>query len=734
MDGTTDKVDLIKDDELKLFLERDYEEKLEANLAETDVGKRINALQKMGIKVSLKHIVDRYIEINGRKFDEVGNILVDMSSVDLIYSKTLDSISQEMGFDISNFHIDRSNNIDEVRRRANQYKEQESIKEKVEAVDRILRDIKGNKPDEKIILKTSDMIRLLNVLKRDGMTSEELKEVEKSANENNKLIVKNNLTTRTEVELVRNLYKFQKWYNMENIPEEFQSSRELLVGAFAETVKKIAKMTDFEKRIEDENGDVTPESMLKFLSDFEKERNTEDLYDKLCSFTYDSSQVGDKELKQFTKMLLRAERSDNKANRELAEGLAIYHNIDVLSDGKLDKTKIEELCKKLFPDQTPDAIVEDSELNGITCSRELYDIEQAIYNSEKIGDILSIAKGNEEYSIEILKDRALLGKISKISRARVEENVLATLESLDYSDEKNVRTVVALYCRYREDEKGTQGMPYQAYNCENEETGAFIIRKFMQSHFEIFKKYMKDHEKIDHKAVTRMIEKEVIAFDEMIYIYDKLLKESRTIEENIFDDKEVKDVIDKFIRTNSTEKKDIEESQVAGGTDIGRGKNTDSNSQKLGQDRIDSQNGQSNNVEKADRNIIKSAFSAVARLVTYVPTRIYTAMMSEDKGSRESKREENPSTEIIKVEESKPNGIRKFINKIFGKKENKRLMPGEMAVEQGEQATKANNENDKFKSVYGAKVNEGVAIQQTAEQIAAKNQSEESKNIPDGGR
>lgn len=753
-----DNLDFVKDDELKLFLERDYEAKLETSLAETDVGKRISALQKMGINVSIKQIASKYIEKNGKEFDEVGNILVDMTSVNGIYVETLETISKQIGFNITDFHIDSAESLDAIRKV--EVKEPESvvedIAEKIEIINEIINESKERNFDE-YILDTSDINKILQIINDGSLTNEEIKEATQRHEES---LVKNNIENENDITLIENIYNIR----MINAPEYdwiSKENKEILIKKYLEEVKKIAPGSKFAERLKDENGEITSESLDKFLNEFEHQRNVDDLFNKASKYAaYDATQIDDETRKKILKVFLRAERSEDKETRLLAKLMAERLGFDVITNGALNRNKIEKMCEKEFPGQTPDQIIEDAELNYKTAPREIAQIQNSIKDCGE-------CEGKNRS--DILKYREKSSKVQKRICGEKEKNIYDVLNSFnagyinknEYSKDKYVKIVVALYCKFREEEISAnndsfKGLSYQSFNREVEGSNSSIVRKFMQENSKYFEKYLKDIEKVDSKAALEMLKNDGLSkseFNEYLIAYKQITSRTDKIKKKEIDNANKMDAIKGKLK-EFYEKRDNEgiidtelqneifksckdiPSEVFSTEMLTKLQGLDSEKFKETFKKSDS-------IRAIGQNTGKSIYFAAAKAFTYIPMLIHAAstkgimkaFLPTIKKAQERLQKlkyESPEMTIIELEEE-PKGIKKFMNKIFGKKDKKMLEEGKTTTEpQREQKDdkKIGKDSDFIQSNYGAVVDEKKAIEAlaTSEQ-GTKKESNIEKDI-----
>lgn len=737
-----DNLDFVKDDELKLFLERDYESKLEADLVETDVGKRISALQKMGINISIKQIANKYIEENGRKFDEVGNVLIDMNSVDSIYKQTLNVISKQIGYDITDFHIDRTENIEEIRE-VTRIEEKEKIAENSKSIEKILKEISEKNLGEHI-LDTSDIVNIL-INTDDGSLS--IDDINKFTEKHEKTSQKNNINNEVDVDVIESIYNIRMLLEPEYNSGLTEKEKNDLIMKYLEDVKKYGLDSKFNERLKDENGEYTVESVLKFLSEFEQERNADDLYDKVGKYlTYDASQIDDETRKKIIKVFLRAERSDDKVTRQLAVKLSRQLGIDVISNGTLNKNKIERMCAQEFPDKTPDQIIEESELNHKTAPKEMEKIRDAVLNCGE-------CEGKSRS--EILRYREKSSRVQKRICGEKEKDIYDVLNSVnagyikknEYSKDKYVKIVVALYCKFREEEISENnikfnGLSFQSFNRESEGTNSAIVRKFMQENSEYFEKYLKDIEKVDSKAALDMLREDGMSkneFNEYLIAYKQITTRTDKIKKKEVDNAEkmdsIKEMLKQFYEKRDKEgvidtelqSKIFEESKDVPSEVFSTEMLT--KLQGLDPDKFKETFKKSDSIRAIGQNTGKSMYFAAARFFTYIPMLIHAAstkgikeaFLPTIKKAQESLKKlvyEPPEITIIKPEDNEPKGIKKFMNKIFGKKDKKLLEDGKVSTEPQREQRNSDGitENTDFiQANYSAKVDEKKAIRELAE-------------------
>lgn len=733
---------LINDGELNILFEKEYDEKLVYELSKTEEGKRISSLQKIGINISLKQIANKYIEKNGRESDELGNIHIDKVVLSNVYNQTIEEISLKLGYNITDFHIERVGNVDNVRQ--NSFEDENKIQEKLESVDKILAEIKGRNTDNEFI-ENDDIIKILKTL-NDGSWNES--DIKKAVEKHEQSSQKNNIENEVDLNVVVNIYNVIMLLSPEFkdiLPPE---EKDELIHKYIEEIEKIAPDSKFNERLKDENGEYTIESLQKFSSEFEQERNADDLYNKVSKYlSYDASQIDEETRKKIVTVLLRAERSDDKESRDMAVALANRLGFDVLSpEGLLSKSKIEKMCEKEFPDKTPDEIVEESELNYKTAPSEMEKIRNAVRDF-----------GNCEGKTraEILRYREKSSKVQKRICGEKEKAIFDVLNSAnagytkknEYSKEKYVKMVVALYCKFREEEISEnninfKGLSHQSFNRETEGSNSSIVRKFMQENSQYFEKYLKNIEKVNATAALQMLKQEGMSngeFNEYLIAYKQIttrtdkIREKEINNENELDS--IKDMLKKFYEKRDKEgvidtelQSKIFETSKSLPSEVFSTEMLNK-LQGLNPDKFKETFKKSDSIRAIGQNTAKSIYFAAARLFSYVPMLIHSAntegikeaflpTIKRAKEKLKKLRYESPELTIIELDDNEPKGIKKFMSKIFGKKDKKLLSDGGVSTEQQEEQASVKNSNngtDYIQANYGTKVDEKKAIKELSE-------------------
>lgn len=727
--------ELINDDELKIFLEKDYDSKFEENLIQTDIGKRIIALQKLGVNVSLKQFTKKYIEKNGREFDSAGKVVINTKFANEVYVETLNIISKQLGYEIADSYLNKVENVDldteivELQKMSG-IEEYKSIKE-------IFKSAKEDSFGENI-LSNDDISEILKLLSEGTVTAEDIaiaiEQQEKASSDNN---IENN----ADIDLLCFVYDIRILENTKyNSSEMTDEDKANLIQGWVKDIKKVAPNSKFYERLRDKKGEITRESINEFITEFEYERNEEDLYNKATQYlTYDASEIDDEKRIKILKMFLRAERSKNNFTRTLAKGVAEKLGFDVITNGVLNKNKIEELCAKEIPGKTPDEIVEDAELNYKTAPREIIQIGNTI---ERCGDC--VGRSREE----ILKYRESSKNVQERICSEKERDIFAVLNSVNagnvnkngYEDEKYVKIVVALYCKFREEEiaknnKNFKGLSYQSFNREKEGSSSSIVRKFMQENSKYFGKYLKDFEKVDSKTALKMLEEEKMSkteFNEYLIAYRQIKTRTDRIEKKELKNEEkltyIKNSLKEFYFKRDNERiidKELQEkifSECKGIPIEVFSTETLNKLQGLNPQKFEKTFKETN--RKIGQNTTRSMYFAAARLFTYVPMLINSATEKGKKGYALITSKIHNNNE----QKEKKNGVKDFFNKIFGNKKLLEEGKNATAIEQKEQENVDENK-DYIAREYGIKVNEKKAINQTVNQdnVAKYNDKEEQE-------
>lgn len=736
---------LINDGELNMLFEKEYDEKLVYELSKTEEGKRISSLQKIGINISLKQIANKYIEKNGRESDEFGNIHIDKVVLSNVYNQTIEEISLKLGYKITDFHIERVGNVDNVRQ--NPFENENKLQEKLEEVDKLLEDI-GNKNIDEHFIETNDIAKILEYINDGSLTEEQIKSETQKHEESS---IKNNLENEVETLIIEYAYdirlmqepEFRAYLTSEENIKQFISDK-------LELLKELSKNSKFGARIKDENGEITEESVLKFIAEFEQERNSDDLYNKITKYlTYDASQIDDEERGKVAKVFVRAENSKDPVIRNLSKEMARRLGFDVIVQNSLSKKKIEDLCKEAFGDDCDVAqLLEQSELNYKTAAKELENIREAI-------KIMGQCDGKTR--TDILKYRENSARVQKRICSEKEKNIFDVLNSVnagytkknEYSKDEYVKIVVSLYCKFREEEISSknnkfQGLSHKSFNREGEGSNSSIVRKFMQENSQYFGKYLKDIEKVNATAALEMLKHEEMStgeFNKYLIAYKQITSRNDKIveKEKLNADKvnNVKDMLRNFLEKRDNEgivdeklQDEIFKAAKKVPPDVFSTEML-TKLEGLDPDKFRKTFKKSDAIRSIGQNTAKSMYFAAARLFSYVPMLIHSAntegiketFLPTIKRAKEKFKKlkyESPELSIINFEndDKRPKGVKKLISKIFGKKNKKLLGAGSVSTErQEEQASvkNSNSETDFIKVNYGAEVDEKKAIKELSE-------------------
>ncbi len=515
----------IRDEEMSRYFRAHYEEEVAEKISETTFGKKIKKLEKLNIGVSFNNIIERYLRLESARFDEFGNVSIDETSVAMVYNSEVEAVSKVVGFDISKMELG------EIEELTTQYfngeldNDERIVSEiiKEQSFEKIL-EIIGFDKNNDTFMTSSQIIDLLSGYEEFNLSKEEAENIV-SANE--KRAVENNVETETDVDLLELAYNIKLFSEKGNKMEK--ESLGSLTQIYINQIREIAPNSKFGKRLLDENKEITVESVCEFIETWENERNEVKLYDDITKYLgYNASDVNNENMKDIATIFLRVARGTNADNRILAMKLSKQLGIEVLAQNGSNFVipEIEKFCKKVFgKDADLNEIYEQSQTNMKTKDGKFKRIREYI-KAELDGNlnvdhksrdgllkgrqtiagilknnIVEFVKGNCEERICSKREKIIYDVLNSVNAGNLNKN--------SYENEATVKNVVALYCKFREDEiqknKGDKynGLDGNSMNSGGEYANSAIVKKFMIENSEYFGEYLTDLDRIDHKAVMK---------------------------------------------------------------------------------------------------------------------------------------------------------------------------------------------------------------------------------------
>ena len=364
----------IKDEEFELFLENDFANKLENDLRETLIGARIGMLEQLGLDISIKAIVKKYISKEGYTMDSVGNVYIHEDSMAQIFVLEEMRLSQELNIDISK--IDDKEQLKQILESA-EYKESVSIygventidcynlsenkRKEIEdtSIESLINPLLGKinyeetNSFERIFdnyFRTDSLASILNSNTYLDMTDEE---IEQAINEVENDTIEISINNKETVQGIRVLYRLRE--AVRNREEDGELSYQTEVKDTLNDLMHVWDDFQYKEQILDENGDIDVDKAVDFLNQWERKRNETKLFEDLSKAQ--RVNISDIKLSTLPKVLVllgQAEKGEDTANKKIAMSMAKKlleeRGIDLLDEtgSSIDFDKLSSMYKSIL--------------------------------------------------------------------------------------------------------------------------------------------------------------------------------------------------------------------------------------------------------------------------------------------------------------------------------------------------------------------------------------------------
>lgn len=364
----------IKDEEFELFLENDFANKLENDLRETLIGARIGMLEQLGLDISIKAIVKKYISKEGYTMDSVGNVYIHEDSMAQIFVLEEMRLSQELNIDISK--IDDKEQLKQILESA-EYKESvakygventidwynlsENKRKEIEdtSIESLINPLLGKINYEEInsferifdnYFRTDSLASILNSNTYLDMTDEE---IEQAINEVENDTIEISINNKETVQGIRVLYRLRE--AVRNREEDGELSYQTEVKDTLNDLMHVWDDFQYKEQILDENGDIDVDKAVDFLNQWERKRNETKLFEDLSKAQ--RVNISDIKLSTLPKVLVllgQAEKGEDTANKKIAMSMAKKlleeRGIDLLDEtgSSIDFDKLSSMYKSIL--------------------------------------------------------------------------------------------------------------------------------------------------------------------------------------------------------------------------------------------------------------------------------------------------------------------------------------------------------------------------------------------------
>lgn len=518
----------IKDNELDKLFQKDYQEEVEYKISETSIGKKIKALEKLRLGISLKNAAKRYLEIVGVTADFTGEVILEEDNLNILYQETVSVVLQETGIDISNYQISEvvqltreiegGKNPEEIKAELEIKKVFESMQEELKYQSEVFGFIDSN--DIEILLKGS---------LRTGLSEDEIHRMIKEYDSKE---VKNNIETQDDVDLFRMAYDLKFCIESEEYAE--------LVPLYLREIEKLRGKSKFFDRLLGKDGKVSLEKLIDFIDEFETERNDAKLYTKATKLAvYGPEDIDEEKSEEIAKVLALVTETKDENLKKIVLELAKKLELGVLNESgeEFNIDAINQYFEKVYgPGITLQKVLNKTQFNKYTAIDRLDEIENdiAIEGPNKSANRSEILKRRErskkrEERICSKREKIIFDVLNSVNAGNIKNNL--------YENEEFAQNVVALYCKFREDEisrnkKSFLGLTGRSFNSESERSNSAIVRKFMQENSHCFEKYLVDLDKVDYVKAIDMLQTETMGknqFSNFFIAYKQITSRTRSI-------------------------------------------------------------------------------------------------------------------------------------------------------------------------------------------------------------
>ena len=522
--------DPIRDDEFKKFIEQDFSGKLEEELLSTEIGKRVKMLEGLGLNISVKGLVGKYISQEGYTMDNVGNLYLQEQAMQRIYVAEEAAISESLNIDISKItdlvFLQKVISNVEHKRNVEKYG--------VEAAMDIQRTTWGRREELKefydfqkdyaFLFKPTSFQEtksfyaqfdsfytsrvLIDRLASNPNFKMSKEQIEKIVQEHEKMTVDSNIENKETVKVLRALYSLRsavmhKELNGDKITqEEIQAALKEIRGASGK-----AQYVEF---FTDKNGNINIENAIEFLNSWEDARNDAKILDDMSAFSkIDFKDLNRETIPKILTLIQRAQMGDKEENKTLAITFAENLRelgIDLFSEGVLDVDKIAKFYEEITDGADIYFEIEQTEWNEFTFSDKLDRVDDAIdYDlgtNSKSRDQINSAK---ESMNKLLQEKKLDKKFA----------IERIIKDGNYSPEQ----VVALFYEFRYKEIAKSGKKIEQFDGRQlrntkEHGTAEAIMTYMLERPEQFKEYIKSPSTLNGKMINEFISRNEFSNEE----------------------------------------------------------------------------------------------------------------------------------------------------------------------------------------------------------------------------
>ncbi|MBR3613967.1 MAG: hypothetical protein IKL55_02175 [Clostridia bacterium] len=529
-------MDKIKDSEIEEFVQNTYKQQLEDEILQSSYGQRIKGLEKLGIGITLEEAIDRYIAIAGMPTDKSGNIIIDDSAMSEVYQENLGIISKQIGYDITQFSLDRIENIIENSDYAFQItkdiRNEENRDEK--EIYKLLQNIE-KKPSLKEIcgelnIKTATYATSLDdfskILLRKGIGIEDVENHIRNYEKNTLNTFIETFSDMKFIELSMIACEDKKG----NMDFQDPETKNRIINELGTCID-----SKYYKEIINENGQIDFDKFSEFFPKFVKERNAAELDRKISKYST-THEITDIDMKKDIFItLLRAYKSNNDI--QIRNGIDIAKNLgfDIINqDGNFDIDKIDNYGRMYFGEEFDiDDVIHRVEFNEDTIEEHFDRIEQAIMNEKEISGEKTVNSVNEYKAKQREKEAITCSKKEKIARS-ILNGVTMTPEE-----------VIAVYCKFRAMERNErrvfkkqlepQKFDARFVNGPQEYGVANIIKKYILENREQFSEYLTEAGEFQAKKVMMMLENKDFSVNQQMNItsvFDEVRRQSKKIDKN----------------------------------------------------------------------------------------------------------------------------------------------------------------------------------------------------------
>lgn len=513
----------IKDEEFKIFLERDFSGRLEDVLLKSEIGKRIKILEELGLNISTSKIIDTYISQEGYTMDNVGNLVIDEKALHGIYVLQEHLISKNLNVDIS-----KIDDISVLRQIISNPKYKNSINQY--GVE-ITNEIYYQSPEERKYIKefyskggleaifkeieiepTPDIMEIFrrNLPSRElkehiknnpifNFTDEEIEEIAKKLEEQT---INSSLENKVSTQGMRHLYRLRDAVNQKEYNSEISTETE--IKACIEELEKILPDFQYKDFIVDENGSISVDKSVDFLNNWEKIRNETKLTEDLIATSHsDFSKVDSDNLPKFLILIERAAKGQKQENKEIALKIAKQLNdvsgIELFNGDELDRQKIERLYSDILDGLDIHDSIDQIEWNENTAEGKLNRIDIAIDND------LGIRRDSRD-QVNLSKDLA-----SEILERQKQDKQKA-IEKILLQENCSPEQIVALFYEFRYEELAQNRKKFEKFGPnqlkDSMEHGiARLIETHMRNNQELFGQYFTKNGNLSGIKIEELIQK-----------------------------------------------------------------------------------------------------------------------------------------------------------------------------------------------------------------------------------